>query len=136
METMRKTSSNFELSFGSFRCLFFGGSILGLKGPYKIKPYASICPIYRFPKWLIFHWENKPNHPSPAIDTPKKIWRFPEMRVPPVIIHLNKMFHCKPSNWGYHFRNPKIFTALTNPIRRLCSSVASSISGNKFRLFG
>ena len=42
-----------------------------------------------------------------------KIWRFPEIGVP-VLIHLNGMFHYKPTSWGYlHF--PSISTIFVIP---------------------
>ena len=37
------------------------------------------------------------------------IWRFPEIGVPPVIIHFNGIVHNKPPIWGYPFYgNPHI----------------------------
>ena len=38
------------------------------------------------------------------------MWRFPTIGVPLVLIHFHRMFHYKPSIWGYpHCRIPYIY---------------------------
>ena len=46
------------------------------------------------------------------------IWRFPEIGVPPVIIHFSGISHYKPSIWGYphDYGNPHLFSEVERPV--------------------
>ena len=56
-----------------------------------------------------------------------KFWkRFPEMGVPLVIIHMKRIFHCKPSIWGHHHVWKPPFEVLKE-----LANVPSKISENR-----
>ena len=49
--------------------------------------------------------------PLDNLEIPKFIntkWRFPKVGLPPVLIHLNGIFHSKSSSYGVHLWNPKM----------------------------
>ena len=77
--------------------------------------YHKVCHTWRSqqrscPRHRSIFWTNR----SPVADI-KKInhyqssWGFPEIEVPPVIIHFNGIFPYKPSIWGYPiYGNPHL----------------------------
>ena len=63
-------------------------------------------------------------------------WRFPEIGVPPVIIHFNGIVHYKPSIWGYphlwkppyYERSPTFHTKRRRPTSALTSGTVPLVS--------